>query len=145
MTAADLVFKLERRGGRATLIGNRLAVTPAGVVTADLVEQLRASAAAVVALLRERAEESSHNSIGAACELQRFPDRPDQLVVRFCAEPSHWHADKIPTYDCVEIEVLVSWAVHAKTPPLPRRTRDALLDLKAFGSRVDSETIDGLL
>jgi hypothetical protein len=140
--AHGVLDEIERIGGSCSLRDGKLVVSPAAILTADLRKRIHAVRCDVAALLRER-EESSPPTV--ACELRRFPDWHPDMVVRFCAEPGHWHEDRVPTFDCVEIDLLLAWAV-AAVRRLDAATRNALLDLKArFGGRIDASTIDAMV
>ena len=137
--ALAVLLEVEQQGGRIERIARGVRVTPPGLVTPELVVRLRAVGRDLLALLRRRAAPSSPR---ASCELRRFPEWRSSAAVRFCAEPSHAHADGIPTYSAEELGVVLEWCRRTGVRRLPVPLRDALLELKSrFGGRIDPSTL----
>jgi hypothetical protein len=151
--AEQVLAEIETAGASAKLRDGKLVVAPSVVLSAELRQRIRPAARDLVVLLRAREPEHGQAARSASrvrsscCELRRFPDRPDRLVVRLCCEQAHRHdgAESIPVFQAEEIDLLLEWASAAGVSRFDPWLRDALLDLKLhFGGRIDPESIDRL-
>jgi len=151
--AARLLVDLGVAGVSTSLRGKKLVLAPGSRVTDALRGRVLASLHPLVELLENaerRSTSSPASSIATAslatardspcCGLRRFPEWDPSQVFRFCCEPSHAHADSIPTYDSDETDVLIEWAHRAGVRQLSGAMKGTLLSIKTeFGGRVVHE------
>jgi len=155
LDARQLLDEIEGEGGRVHVRRGGVQVVPSSLLTPTRKARLVVAGAPLLDLLRERqlgvAKEQRPRlaPIGSvACELRRFTNWNSDVLVRFCAEPGHWHEPCTSgeiAFDCVELDVLVTWKKANGIQKLNLDLRNAILDLKlAFGGRVSAETLERL-